>query len=296
VPRDNQDGSACRQFGRPDFPVPGEKFAEVIDGMAVSHRVRTLNHQGRFFQVRGALNVARPIQGKPVIFHAGQSEAGRDLVAYAADCVFSFATDKHSGIAFRQDMRDRAARLGRDPDSLRILPGISILVAETIGEVRRLEQELGALITPAPGRQLLSTLISMDLNDYPVDEPMPQLPEADIVGMETVRRSIAEMVAREKLTLRQTYERVVPGLGLFVVNGEPDTVSDVMEDWYSTGACDGFVLVPPVMPASLQSFADLVVPELQRRGIFRTEYEGKTTRQIMGLPIPPSIWRLDRQP
>jgi alkanesulfonate monooxygenase SsuD/methylene tetrahydromethanopterin reductase-like flavin-dependent oxidoreductase (luciferase family) len=252
--------------------------------------VREINHQGRFFQVKGPLNVARPVQGKPVIFHAGQSPAGRELAAYAADCVFSMATDKESAIAFRTEMRERAAAFGRDPDSIRILPGASILPGETIEEVRSLQAELAALISPELGTTYLGQILHMDLAGYPIDGPMPVVPEGDVVGMGTFRRTVSDMAQREGLTLRQTYQRVLPAVGNFVFHGQTGDVADMMEDWYRSGACDGFIVGPPILPLGLQKIADLLIPELQRRGLFRTEYEGETLRERMGLPTPPRAW------
>lgn len=308
----------ARNFNVDEPPSKAERYArarefyEVADGLWDSwaddafpedretgvylnaDRVRTLDHEGTFFKVRGPLNVARPVQGKPVIFHAGQSEAGRDLAAYAADCVFGLATDKASAIVFRADIRERAARFGRDPNSIRILPGLSPFVGETHEEVRSMERELGALISPALGVHFLSGIVSMDLSGHAIDGPMPELPPADIVGVESIRKNIGEMAAREKLTLRQTYERLVPSLGHMVARGTPAEVADLMEDWYRSGACDGFIVSGPIMPYGLTQFADLVVPELRRRGLFRSEYEGSTLRENLGLPVPASSWLAPR--
>jgi N-acetyl-S-(2-succino)cysteine monooxygenase len=268
-----------------------DAFPEDVEaGMYLdATRVREINHNGRFFQVKGPLNVSRPAQGKPVIFHAGQSPAGRDMAAYSADCVFCVASDKESAMALRTDIHRRAVAIGRDPASIRIMPGASVLPCETIEEVRAIEAELAALISPELGTTYLGQVMNMDLSGFPIDGPMP-IAEGDIEGLESFRTAVSAMAQREGLTLRQTYQKVLPGLGHFVMHGTVKDVADTMEDWYRSGACDGFMMVPPLLPLGLEKITDLLIPELQRRGLFRTEYSGGTLRERMGLPIPASSW------
>ncbi|MEZ3159585.1 LLM class flavin-dependent oxidoreductase [Microbacterium sp. BWT-B31] len=248
-------------------------------------RVHTLHHEGPHFQVKGPLNIARPPQGFPVLFLAGQSEAGRDLAARHADCVFSVAGTIENGRAYRDDMMARLDAYDRAPETLRVIPGASVYVAESEAEADDLYEELQSLISPALGVPYLSKLVEMDLSGYDVDGPLPDL-SGDVVGIVSFRKTIAEMAAKEGLTIRQTYERVLPSMGHVLFKGTAVTVADQIEEWYRTGACDGFNIGGPVMPLGLESIVELLIPELQRRGLFRTEYTGRTLRENMGLPTP----------
>jgi N-acetyl-S-(2-succino)cysteine monooxygenase len=252
-------------------------------------RVRVLNHAGKHFQVKGPLNVARMPQGYPVLFMAGQSEEGRELAARHADCVFAVTNTKAAGLAFSADVKGRLARYGRSPDALRILPGAAVYVGRTRAEADELFEELQSLISPALGVPYLSKLCEMDLSAWPLDGPMPHL-SADVVGIAAFRNTIAEMAARDRLTIRQTYERVLPSMGHVTFKGNATDVADQMEDWYTSGAADGFNVTMPVLPRSLRNFISLVIPELQRRGLFRAKYQGSTLRERMGLPMPADPW------
>lgn len=248
-------------------------------------RVRELRHEGPHFQVKGPLNIGRMPQGYPVLFLAGQSEQGRDLAAKHADCVFSVSGDIETGRRFRSDLHERLDAYDRTPDSLRVLPGASVYVAESLAEVDDLYEELQSLITPAVGVEYLSKLAEQDLRGLDVDGPMPDLSE-DVVGIASFRKNIDRMAKAEKLTIRQTYERVLPSMGHVLFKGTPDMVADQIEEWYRSGAADGFNISAPVMPLGLERIVDLLIPELQRRGLFRTEYQGQTLRERMGLPTP----------
>ena len=250
-------------------------------------RVRELNHRGKHFQVKGPLNVARPPQGWPVLFLAGQSEEGREMAAEHADCIFAVTNTLPEGQAFYADLKGRLAKFGRSEDSLRIVPGCTVFVGRTEAEADELYEELQALIPPTIGVPYLSKLVEMDLTPYPLDGPMPDL-SGKTNAIESFRKTIAAMATRDKLTIRQTYERVLPSMGHIVFRGNPVQVADQMEAWYRGRACDGFNIGTPVLPRSLGDFVDLVIPELQRRGLFRTEYQGTNLRERMGLPVPAS--------
>ncbi|HWX48540.1 MAG TPA: LLM class flavin-dependent oxidoreductase [Roseomonas sp.] len=249
-------------------------------------KVQRLNHVGKHFSVQGPLNVARPIQGHPLLFTAGQSEEGREMAAELAEGLFSVCTEKAEAQAFYADVKGRMAKYGRDPDTLRILPGCSVYVGRSEAEAEELYAELQELILPSLGVAYLSKACEADLSGYPLDGPLPDL-SGEVAGVASYRKAIAEMARRENLTIRQTYQRVVPSLGHVVFKGDPVQVADQMEDWYRGKACDGFNVDMPVLPRCLQDFVELVVPELQRRGIFRKEYAGGTLRETMGLPRPP---------
>ncbi len=249
-------------------------------------KVRLTNHKGTHFQVKGPLNVARTPQGQPVVFSAGQSDAGMELAAYGAEALFGSASSKEMGQGVYADIKGRMAKYGRTPDQLRILPGLSVFVGETAAEADALYDQLQALISPALGVPYLSKIVGLKLSDRDIDGPMPET-SGDQVGGTAIGRSIIDLAKREKLTIRQTYERILPSMGGNMVKGDAKHVADVMEDWYTSQACDGFVLSMPVMPRSLRDFVTHVVPELQRRGLFRRAYDSTTLRGNMGLAIPP---------
>jgi alkanesulfonate monooxygenase len=250
-----------------------------------SGKVRVLNHKGKHFSVQGPLNVARAPQGYPVIFSAGQSEPGKELIASTADCLFASGNSKDSTQKLCVDIRDRMVKYGREPNSLKILPGLAVYVGRTEDEAKQLYRELTELIPPALGVDYLSKQVEMDLTEYPLDGPLPEITHENIGGTSS-RYTIANLAKREGLTIRQTYQRVLGSASGGMVIGDPKQVADYMEDWYSSKACDGFIIGGAVMPRGLNDFVDLVVPELQRRGIFRKEYEGTTLRDNLGLATP----------
>jgi FMN-dependent oxidoreductase (nitrilotriacetate monooxygenase family) len=252
-----------------------------------SSRVHTQNHKGRHFQVKGPLNAARSPQGRPVLFLAGQSEEGRELAAYAADCVFALTNTIDAALSFRNDLHKRLEKFGREPEELRVLPGCTVYIGATESEAEELFDELQSLITPALGTAYLSELMYTDLTKNSVDDKLP-LDRPDVSGVASFRDTILDMAAAEELTIRQTYERVVPSVGHLIFKGNPTQIADQIEWWYNSGACDGFNVIPAVKPRCLVDFIRLVVPELQRRGIFRTHYEGTTLRENLGLRVPAS--------
>lgn len=246
-------------------------------------RVNMLNHKGEFFKVRGPLNVSRSPQGRPLIFSAGQSSDGKELSARYADCVFAKVKSKDMGMELYADIKGRMPSYGRDPDSLRILPGLVVYLGRTSAEAEDLLEELNGLISPELGVDFLSREVGMDLSQYPIDGPMPKV-EGERLGLNSSRLSIGVMAEREGLTIRQTIERVSATAGHPMFTGTASDIADQIEDWYTSQACDGFVLQFPVLPRGLRDFVDLVVPELQRRKLFRQDYTGRTLRANMGLP------------
>jgi alkanesulfonate monooxygenase len=253
-------------------------------------RVRPVDHKGTHFSVKGPLNISATPQGRPVVFMAGQSEPGMELAARYADGLFGAGTTKQDCIDAYTNIKGRMAKYGRAPDHLKILPGVSIYVGRTATEAEEFYEELQSLISPVLGVHYLSKMLVQDLSKLPLDGPLPDdLPE-ETVGGSSLRRYILDMARRDKLTIRQTYERTLPALGGPVFKGTATQVADEMEDWWRSKACDGFTLLQPVQPRGLRDFVDMVVPELQRRGIFRKEYESGTLRGHLGLPDAPSIW------
>ncbi len=248
-------------------------------------RVRAIDHVGKHFKVKGPLNVARTPQGRPVVFMAGQSEPGMELAARYADALFGAGSSKQDCKDAYASIKGRMPKYGRAPESLRILPGVSVFVGRTAAEAEELYEELQALISPALGTHYLSKMLVCDLHGLPIDGPVPQVAD-EVLGGSSLRRYIVDMIRRDNLTIRQTYERVLPSIGSPLFKGTASQVADEMMDWVADQACDGFTLMPPLAPRGLRDFVDLVVPELQRRGAFRREYESSTLRGHLGLETP----------
>jgi FMN-dependent oxidoreductase (nitrilotriacetate monooxygenase family) len=248
-------------------------------------RVRELDHVGKHFKVKGPLNAARPPQGYPVLFSAGQSEPGRELAAAVSDCMFCATPTKELARAFYDDMKARAVRRGRRPEQLRIFPGTVIYTGESDAHAQEKFEEMQALIKPNVGVRHLSHYVDMDLTGYDLDDPFPELSQ-ESAGGSSRRYAIAAVAHKEELTIRQTYERFLPSFGHVVMVGGASTVADQIEDWYRSGACDGFNVHVGYQPDGLEGVVDHVIPELQRRGLFKTEYRGATLRERMGLDVP----------
>jgi FMN-dependent oxidoreductase, nitrilotriacetate monooxygenase family len=256
-------------------------------------KLHRLDHNGEFFKVRGPLNVARPPQGYPVLAQAGSSEAGKDFAAETAEIVFSAQTVLAKAQDFYRDLKGRMAQFGREPDQLKIMPGLNVIVGQSEQEARDKHEYMQSLIHPDVGRILLQPeLGDIDLTGLPIDEPIPEhlLPK-ETNGSQAGLNMMLSMVRDEKLTIRQMYLRYAGARGQRTVVGTPAQVADEMETWYQEHAVDGFLVQPAILPGGLQDFADLVVPELQKRGLFRTEYEGSTLRQNLGLVRPASRYQ-----
>jgi FMN-dependent oxidoreductase (nitrilotriacetate monooxygenase family) len=246
-------------------------------------KVRRIDHDGRWFKVRGPLNVSRSPQGRPVFLQAGASDRGRDFAARWAEVVFVTHPAPELAAEFRQDLRARAERFGRNPDDIKVLPGIAPVVAETraIAEERRALLE--SLADPEAGLSTLSYHLDIDLSAFPQDEMLPAM---DVPGVQGHYREVAELTRRSGVSLRELGRRYGAGR---MATGCPVSAADVvdhMESWLAAGACDGFMIQVPYMPGGLEDFARLAVPELQRRGLFRTAYEGSTLRDRLGLARP----------
>jgi FMN-dependent oxidoreductase (nitrilotriacetate monooxygenase family) len=248
-------------------------------------KVRELNHVGKYFQVKGPLCASRSKQGRPVLFSAGQSDKGKELAAKHSEGVFATAIDKDTARRDYEDIKGRMARYGRDPNHLRFLPALVAYIGDSRSEAQDLFDELQSMITPEVGRQYLERTMRMDLSKYSVDDPMPSI-AGEVVDGYANRTQMDEVARRERLTIRQTYLRMSPASASAYIVGTANDVADYMEDWYRAGVCDGFILSTPVQPKGMKQLADQVVPELQRRGLFRKSYRGTTLRENMGLPIP----------
>ena len=249
-------------------------------------KLHTLNHKGKHFQVRGPLNIARSPQGRPVIAQAGGSPAGIELAAETAEVVFSLASDFEKNKVFYDTLKGRMAAYGRAPDQLKIMPGLMVHVGRTAAEAQDKVDFLAENLHPAVGLQMLSEFLEADLADVDLDGPFPEdrLPETP-KGSKALFESLVAFV-RQGHTVRELirlYAEKQTGNG---IKGTPSQIADFMQEWFEGGAADGFILLMPTLPSALQDFVELVVPELQRRGLFRTEYEGSTLRSHLGLAEP----------
>ncbi|WP_122468738.1 LLM class flavin-dependent oxidoreductase [Pseudomonas viridiflava] len=249
-------------------------------------KVQVLNHQGEHFSVKGPLNVARSPQGQPVVVQAGSSEVGRDLAAQTAEVVFTAQTSLASAQAFYADIKGRLAAYGRSADSLKIMPGVLIVVAESEVLAREKFESFQDLVEPEVGVALLGRMLgNFDLSGYPLDGPLPELPLTDS-GQRSRQKLLTELAEREHLNLAQLGRRIAGGRGHYSLIGTPEQVADALQTWFEQGAADGFNVLVPHLPGGLEDVARLLVPELQRRGLFRTEYEGTTLRENLGLQRP----------
>jgi alkanesulfonate monooxygenase len=249
-------------------------------------RMHVLDHKGKYFSVRGPLNVARSPQGQSVIVQAGSSDVGRDLAAGLAEVVFTAHQTLADAQAFYKDIKDRAVRHKRNPDHVKVMPGVFAIVGRTEAEAREKYEELQSLIDPKIALTQLSTFIKFDLSPYPPDGPLPDLPESVLVSSRPAL--LINLAQHENLTIRQLALRIAGSRGHWHLVGSPQQISDELEEWFTKEGADGFNVMPPTLPGSLDDFVTLVVPELQKRGLFRRAYKGNTLRANLGLPRPPN--------
>jgi FMN-dependent oxidoreductase (nitrilotriacetate monooxygenase family) len=247
-------------------------------------KVRALDHVGKHFSVKGPLNVPRPVQGHPIVVQAGASETGRDVAAQTADVVFVAYPTFEEARDFYQDIKQRVARFGRNPDNVKIMPGVSPIIGRTQAEADALLKELQDQVPIDVALQALSTRIDFDISGYPLDGPLPDIPETN--GGKSRQKLLVEMAQRDGLTIRQLAHVVATSRGFFSMVGTPEKIADELEFLFRNGAADGFNIMPPYMSGGLNDFVELVVPILQKRGLFRTEYEGTTLRENLGVPRP----------
>ena len=296
------------QIGHADRYERAEEYMSVVKGLwdswaddavlddraggryADRMRVKAINHAGAHYQVQGPLNMPRPPQGRPVFVQAGSSDTGKRFAARHAEAVFTAHLEKATASAFYTELKALVAAEGRRPAEVLILPGFSPIIGSTEVEAERYAQELNELSDPEVGRQRLSLRFGgYDFSQLPLDTPLSQADLPDPSKNEASRsrtESIVDLVARERPTLRQLLARLAGARGHFTTAGSPEKIADIMQAWFETGAADGFNLMPPVLPHQLDVFTTEVVPILQKRGLFRTAYDGETLRSHFGLSRP----------
>lgn len=252
--------------------------------------IRAVNHEGEHYKVAGPLNLPRSPQGRPVFVQAGSSESGRRFAARHAEAVFTAQMEKATAKEFYADLKHQVVEEGRVPEQVVILPGLSPVIGSTEAEAKRIARELNELTDPEVGRKRLSGRFGgHDFSHLPLDKPLSPEDFPDSASVEAARSRtevIIGLVRREKPTLRQLLSYMAGARGHYTTTGTPEQIADLIEDWFSDGAADGFNVMPPVLPAMLDVFIAEVVPLLHKRGLFRGAYEGETLRSLYGLPRP----------
>lgn len=306
------DPSVAPNFGLPELPDHddrydrAEEFVDVVNALwdawedsalvgdrngdlADADRIHTIDHRGEHFSVRGPLPLPRSPQGRPVVVQAGGSEQGKRLAARTADAVFAAQTTFADGEDFYDEMKRRARELGRDPSTLKILPGLCTVIASTEAEARDRKAELDELGGQEWAVTRLAANLGVPVDELDLDSPVPERLLANLDekrGSRGFARAVAGYARQEGLTAREL--ALLGGGGHRYAIGTPEQIADTIEHWFRNGAADGFNLMPDALPSGLETFVDHVVPELRRRGIFRHDYAGATLRDHFGLPRPPS--------
>lgn len=315
------DAGAAQNFGLPEHPPHGERyekareFLDVVSKLwdswedeafvadpesgvfADGDKVHRIDHVGRHYRVRGPLNVSRSPQGRPVYVQAGSSEDGRSFAAQFAEAIFTAHQTLASAQEFYRDIKARAVALGRRPEHIRVLPGISPFLGSTQAEAERLEDEINELIQPAASLEQLKRMIGLDLTGFDLDGPFPRhlVDTSGPKGVASRFQLIVDIVDRESPTIRQLIRRLAGARGHRVVVGTPDHVADEIQTWFEQGAADGFNVMPPYLTGGFDTFVSEVVPILRKRGLFRQEYSGSTLREHYGLPRPESVFAADQR-
>lgn len=314
-------GSAAHNFSRDEHPEhaqryeTGEEFVEVVKQLWDSweddalifdkkagklldaNKVHEINFKGHTYSVKGPLNIPRPPQGYPVLVQAGSSEQGKELAAKTAEVIFTAQQTFDAGRAFYYDVKSRLAKYGRTVDELVILPGLAPIVADTEAEAREIEEELHAFVDTRRALDSLSERFTVNLNDYPLDAPVPlgkAKPAEEFNGIRSRQEVIIDAARRESFTIRQLLYRSNGGHGHITFTGSVLQTADFIEKWFKNHAADGFNVLPQLFPTGLETFVDKVIPELQNRGLFRTEYEGQTLRDSLGLQRPANTRHLQQ--
>ena len=307
------DPSASRNFGRDEHFDHDERylraaeFVEVVKGLWDSWdddafvrdkqsgvffdptKVHYLDHKDRFFSVRGPLNCPRPPQGYPVIFQAGFSNAGRELAAQSAEGVFTSGSTFESQKDHYDDVKGRMKKYGRETNQMIVLPGLTPVIGRTDAEAREKDAYLQSLIHPEVGKAFSQHILEADLGAYDLDEKLPPLPVTPQTSGQA--RAIRQRAYDNQWTIRDVYLTFAGSRGKLTMIGSYKTVADQMQDWFENGACDGFIFQPPYLPGGLDEITQLLIPELQDRGLAPTGYTGTTLREHMGLQRPPGRWK-----
>ena len=306
--------SAAFNFGH-NAPIPhteryarAEEFADVVlrlwdsweDDAFVRDRstgvyfdrdkLHVLNHVGKYYRVKGPLNIPRSPQGRPVLVQAGSSEPGKELAARTAEVIFTAQQTLAEAVAFYADVKGRLSKYGRSRDDLKILPGVFPVVGSTQWEAEDKFEQLQSLISSEVGLNLLATFLGdPDIVNHPIDGPIPVLRRTE--GGKSRQALLVDLARREELTIRDLYLRIAGARGHWQIVGSPTQIADQLQERFENYGADGFNIMAPILPSGLTDFIELVVPELRRRNLFRTDYEGQTLREHLGLKRPANSFR-----
>jgi FMN-dependent oxidoreductase (nitrilotriacetate monooxygenase family) len=298
---------AAKNFGLPEHPPKAERYemageyvrvvkglwdswegdavlADKASGQLVDMtKQHTLNHKGKYFSVKGPLNSSRPPQGHPVILQAGASEVGLPFAAEVGEVIFAVQESIKASKALRSRLRDLALKTGRDPDHMKVLPGLCPFVAESEEKAKQMLWDLSKFIDAEAAWAKLGLRMGVDLTGLDPEGPMPTIPADEMRGYAKVMKEVADKYG---FNLRQLCEFFAAAEGFKIVFGTPEMVADEMELWFRSEAADGFVIIPPWLLAPLEAFTEQVVPVLQKRSLFRKDYVGRTLRDHLNLPRP----------
>ncbi|NQW22499.1 MAG: LLM class flavin-dependent oxidoreductase [SAR202 cluster bacterium] len=248
-------------------------------------KLHRLDHKGEFYSIQGPLNISRSKQGRPVLIQAGSSEAGRGFAAGVADAIFTGQATRADAAEFYQDIKQRTAKAGRNPEEVLVMPGCSPIVGNTPEEAEAKYQEIANLVVIEDALNYLGRYFNdMDFSPYDLDAPFPDLGDFGRNGWESTTDRIKQVAKDENLTLREMAVRSTTPRHEFI--GTPTQIADTMQAWFENGAADGFMLNSSVLPQGFNDFVDHVLPILKERGLFRTEYEADTLRGNLGLTKP----------
>ncbi|PZW46813.1 FMN-dependent oxidoreductase (nitrilotriacetate monooxygenase family) [Humitalea rosea] len=245
-------------------------------------KLHALNHVGKHFRVQGPLSVKRTPQGRPILVQAGVSEVGMEIAAASAEVVYAVSHDLETGLGYYNNLKDRLEKYGRGRDELKVMPGLTIFTGHTESEAREKYDMMNALVPPQLGLSYLYGQMG-DLSAYPLDGPVPEPTNPKV---RSIARNLLTMARNDNLSIRDLYTITAAGFGTRVLIGTGPQVVDEMEAWVDAGAADGFNICPPILPLGLDDFVTFIMPELRRRGMFRTEYEGTTLRENLGAKMP----------
>jgi FMN-dependent oxidoreductase (nitrilotriacetate monooxygenase family) len=272
----------------------GARVADRSSGRYLDEqKIHSLNHKGEFFTVAGPLNASRSPQGQPVIVQAGSSSSGQHFAARFAEVMFTVQHDIEEARKFYAGVKSQVLAAGRSADHCKIMPGVFPVVARTDEEAWAKLADLMKYVDSTSAMRTMSERFGHDMSQYPLDGPIPELPPSDRV--QSYAKVLIAMGRRKNLKLRDLYNNMAVARGYIVACGSPTTVADMLQEWFETRAADGFIITPAYFPAAFDAFNALVVPELQRRGLFRAEYQGATLRDHLGLPAPANRFAANRE-
>lgn len=260
--------------------VADRKTGQFLD----KSKLRQLNHQGRFFSVKGPVNIQRSPQGRPVIIHAGGSAPGQNLAARIADVVFTVVAEEDAAKRSYDELKERVRLAGRNPDDVKILAGVMPVIGRTPAEAKAQLDLMQSWVSDTNAIPLVSQRLGHDISDYPLDGPIPDFPLTE--RGQTFSKALLDMARRQGMNLRDLYNLIAAAHGHWVVCGTPEHIADTLQEWFEARRADGFIVMPPYFPGAFDDFVDQVVPLLQRRGLFRTEYTGQTLADHLGIRRP----------